>query len=150
MQRVVVGKQTLRTLLVLVGLAQDLVWVDVEFLVTGPVTITNVVIDELPVPSVVARILGLGSTALGATVAVDVADPNDVIGTGLEPNDWRAKRVRTRRCILRMPKLAAICCVVVFGRFGDKISPFVRVCVHVQAQEAFLRELLFPGEPLVP
>jgi hypothetical protein len=133
LQRIIVlSEKQLRALLVLIGLAQDLRCIDPQVLVARPIAIDDIVLHEIPVPPVVMRVPRLCATAFATHLAVHVANPYQVITSGMEAQHLRTEGVRWRGSVHLMPETTSVCRVKELVGVGDEVRAVLGVCVHVE------------------
>ena len=149
LKRVILSKRPLRSLLVQIRLAQNLRGIHAQLLVSRPCTVDNVVIDHIPRASVIAGIARLRTTPFPVPVAVRIADPYQGVRTRLEIQYTGVERVWWIRRVLGVPVPPAVGRVVVLCGIREQISTVVGMRVHVEGEESFVGELLFPGVSLV-
>lgn len=152
LQRIVVRIYgSLTSLLVEVRLAKDNFLVDSKLLVAAPRANSNILVDLIPVPSIVFGVVSDGAAVLRLGLgAVLHSSPDEPVRTKrMEIEERDSKRIWVGRSVELVPTVALVGCVVDNSGFGDEVGAIASVSVHSHRDDVGTIRDLVPGESFV-
>lgn len=146
LQRVIHLEEQLVSLLNLVALANDLIWVRQQLFIPRPITVANIRINQLPIPTIIRRVVCFDVAIVIEVGAILRTRPNEIVGFGgMEMEHFQANTVRWRWSCLFVPCSTSICGVPESLGSRHQIRPIITGRMVVESNEPFLRMELFPG-----